>query len=147
KPVIGPLLKRFGFRNVLIYNAIISGASLAACATFHSGMPLLAIYAIVLAGGFFRSLEFTGVNTLAYADIEMRLVAKATPLISVMQQLSISAGVAVGALAVEVTLRLQGQTEFTTEAFQPAFLFVGALSASAALIFWMLPGDAGAELA
>jgi EmrB/QacA subfamily drug resistance transporter len=147
KPVIGRLLQWYGFKKVLIYNAVISGASLAACATFHAGMPVAIIFVIVLAGGFFRSLEFTGVNTLAYADIDRKDVGRATPLISVMQQLSISSGVAVGALAVEVTLRVQGHTELTTADFQPAFLFVGALSAVAALIFWRLPADAGAELA
>ncbi len=147
KPVIGRLLRMFGFRKTLIYNAVISGAALAACASFSAAMPLTIMFAILLAGGFFRSLEFTSVNTLAYAEIEPHRVSKATPLVSVMQQISISSGVAVGALAVEVTLRLRGHTEITTADFQPAFLFVGALSAAAALVFMRLPPDAGAELA
>jgi EmrB/QacA subfamily drug resistance transporter len=147
KPVIGRMLKLFGFRNVLVYNALISGVFLALCATFDAGMPLVLIFAIVLAGGFFRSLEFTGVNTLAYAEIETQRVGKATPMVAVMQQISISSGVAVGALAVELTLRARGHSEITTADFQPAFLFVGALAAVAGLIFLRMPADAGAELA
>jgi MFS family permease len=147
KPVIGRVLKLYGFRNVLIYNALLSAVSLALCATFDAGMSVMLIYAIVLMGGFFRSLEFTAVNTLAYADVEMQRVGKATPLVSVMQQISISSGVAVGAMAVEVTQRVYGHSEFTTADFQPAFLFAAALAAAAGVFFWLLPADAGAELA
>jgi hypothetical protein len=64
-----------------------------------------------------------------------------------MQQVSISSGVAVGALAVEATLRFSNHTQLATADFVPAFLFVGALSASSALIFMRLHRDAGAELA
>ncbi|MEA2994439.1 MAG: hypothetical protein QOD40_3359 [Alphaproteobacteria bacterium] len=147
KPIIAPVVKHLGFKNVLVPNAVISGVSLAACAGISESMPLTVIFAIILIGGFFRSLEFTSINIIAYADIEPARLSKATSLVSVMQQVSISSGVAVGALAVEATLRLSDHTQLTTADFQPAFLFVGALSAAAALVFMRLPADAGAELA
>ena len=147
KPVIAPLVKRLGFKNVLVPNAVISGVMLAACALISESTPLTVMFAIILAGGFFRSLEFTSINTLAYADIEPHRISKATSLVSVMQQVSISSGVAVGALAVEVTLRFSDHAQLTTADFHPAFIFVGALAAAAALIFMRLPADAGAELA
>jgi EmrB/QacA subfamily drug resistance transporter len=147
KAAVAGVLKRFGYRPVLVYNSFISAAFLAACASFVPGMPYAAMIAILLAGGFFRSLQFTAINTIAYAEIEPALISKATTLVSVAQQLAISTGVAVGALVVEITLRLKHGSTVGAMDFPPAFLVVGALTAAASLVFLRLPPDAGAELA
>ncbi len=147
KAAVAGVLKRFGYRPVLVYNSLISAAFLAACASFLPGMPFAAMIAILLAGGFFRSLQFTAINTLAYAEIEPQLMSRATTLVSVAQQLALSTGVAVGALVVEITLRLKHGSTMGAADFPPAFLVVGALTAAASLIFVRLPPDAGAELA
>ena len=147
KPAIAPLLKRFGFKKILVPNAVISGVLLAACASFTETTPIAVMFVILVVGGFFRSLEFTSINTLAYADVPPQRMSKATSLVSVLQQVSISSGVAVGALAVELTFRFSDRAALTTEDFRPAFLFVGAISAIAAFIFLRLDRDAGAEMA
>jgi EmrB/QacA subfamily drug resistance transporter len=147
KAAVAGVLKRFGYRPVLVYNSLISAAFLAACASFLPGMPFAAMIAILLAGGFFRSLQFTAINTIAYAEIEPPLMSRATAIVSVAQQLALSTGVAVGALVVEITLRLKHGTSMAATDFPPAFLVVGALTAAASLVFLKLPGDAGAELA
>ncbi len=146
KAAVASVLKRFGYRNVLLYNALISSAFLAACATFVYGMPYIAMVEILLSGGFFRSLQFTSINTIAYAEIEPAKMSRATSMVAAAQQLSLSTGVAVGALVVEATLRLRDTTAITVADFPAAFLVVAALSASAALIFYRLPADAGSEL-
>ncbi len=147
KAAVASVLKRFGYRPVLVYNCLISAAFLAACASFVPGMPFAAMIAILLAGGFFRSLQFTSINTIAYAEIEPPLMSRATALASAAQQLSLSTGVAIGALVVEITLRLRQQTAMGATDFPPAFLAVAALTAAASLIFARLAPDAGAELA
>ena len=146
KAAVAGVLRRLGYRPVLVYNSLLSAAFLAACASFVPGMPFAAMIVILLSGGFFRSLQFTSINTLAYAEIEPQLMSRATTLVSVAQQLSLSTGVAVGALVVETTLRLKHGTAMGAWDFPPAFLAVGALSASAAFIFARLSPDAGAEL-
>jgi EmrB/QacA subfamily drug resistance transporter len=146
KAAVASVLKRFGYRNVLLYNALISSAFLAGCATFVHGMPYIAMVAILLSGGFFRSLQFTSINTIAYAEIEPAKMSRATAMVAAAQQLSLSTGVAVGALVVEITLRLKDTTTITVADFPAAFLVVAALSASAALIFYRLAPDAGWEL-
>ena len=146
KAAVAGVLRRLGYRPVLVYNSLLSAAFLAACASFVPGMPFAAMIVILLSGGFFRSLQFTSINTLAYAEIEPQLMSRATTLVSVAQQLSLSTGVAVGALVVETTLRLKHGTTMGAWDFPPAFLAVGALSASAAFIFARLSPDAGAEL-
>src|SRR6266702_3453286 len=146
KAAVASVLRRFGYRNVLLYNALISSAFLAACASFVQGMPFAAMVAILLSGGFFRSLQFTSISTIAYAEIEPAKMSRATAMVSAAQQLALSTGVAVGALVVELMLRLKHSPAITINDFPPAFLFVGLLSASAAFIFMRLPPDAGAEL-
>src|SRR5437868_10140565 len=139
KAAVVSVLRRFGYRNVLLYNALISSAFLAACASFVQGMPFAAMVAILLSGGFFRSLQFTSINTIAYAEIEPSKMSRATAMVSVAQHLSLSTGVAVGALIVELTLRLKHSPSISINDFPPAFLIVGLLSASAAFIFIRLP--------
>jgi MFS family permease len=146
KTVAARTINRFGFRRVLITNALVSAAFIAAIAIFRPGMPVQVLIAILLVGGFFRALEFTAVNTIAYAEVDQRRMSRATALVSVGQQLSISAGVAVGALMVELSLRLRGAADLTASDFTAAFLAVAAISAASAVWFWRLPADAGAEM-
>ena len=104
KTVIPIILRRFGFRRVLVVNALISAALVAACATFTPGVSFAWIVGVLIVSGFFRSLEFTSLNTIAYADVDNRRMSRATSLVAVAQQVSISVGVAIGALAVDLTL-------------------------------------------
>jgi EmrB/QacA subfamily drug resistance transporter len=149
KAAVASVIKRFGYRTVLIYNSLISAAFLAACAGFVPGVPFAAMVVVLLAGGFFRSLQFTAINTIAYAEVEPPLMSRATTLTSVAQQLSISTGVAVGALVVELTVLVKrgGGPAMDALDFPPAFLVVGALTAAACLVFMRLSPDAGAEMA
>ena len=140
------VLKHFGYRNVLLYNSLVSAVFIAACASFVHGMPFSAMIVILLIGGFFRSLQFTSVNTIAYAEITAPVMSRATSMVAAFQQLSLSTGVAVGALVVEITLRLEHSPAMGVTDFPPAFVAISLLSAAAALIFMQLPLDAGAEL-
>jgi EmrB/QacA subfamily drug resistance transporter len=147
KTIIPIALRRFGFRKVLTANALVSSATVAACALFVPGISYLVMIAILGVGGFFRSLEFTSINTIAYAEVDHRRMSRATSLVSVSQQLSIAVGVAVGALVVDATLWLHGHSAITAADFQPAFVTIGVISATAAIIFARLPRNAGSELA
>jgi predicted MFS family arabinose efflux permease len=103
--------------------------------------------AVLLVGGLFRSLQFTSVNTIAFAEVDPRRMSRATSLVSVAQQLSISTGVAVGALVVETVLRFKGHENLSAADFPPAFVIVGGIAVASALVFAQLPRDAGAEMA
>jgi EmrB/QacA subfamily drug resistance transporter len=146
KPLAARIIRTFGFRNIMIINAVVSSLFLAACALFTPATPLLLIMLILLVGGFFRSLQFTAINTVAYAEVETAKMSRATTLVSVNQQLAISTGVAIGALCVETTMQWRGLTELSAEAFAPAFVVVAVLSAMSAYFFWQMPDDAGHEI-
>jgi EmrB/QacA subfamily drug resistance transporter len=146
KTIIPIVLRRFGFRSALVVNAVISAALVGLCATFVPGMPFAWIVGVLLVGGFFRSLQYTSLNTVAYADIDQRYMSRATTLVAVSQQLSLSVSVALGASLVELTLAWRGAEKITAYDFQPAFIIVSLISAATFLIFWRLPPDAGAEV-
>jgi MFS family permease len=141
------MLQRFGFRTVLIANAILGGLFIAACAGFTPATPIAIMVVVLMVGGFFRSLQFTSINALAYAEVPTSRMSRATALAAVGQQVSLATGVAVGALAVEMVVRLQDHPTIMASDFPPGFLLVGVIAASSALIFWLLPPNAGAEMA
>jgi EmrB/QacA subfamily drug resistance transporter len=148
KTVIPIILRRLGFRRVLMLNALISATLVAACATFRPGVSFAWIVGVLIVGGFFRSLEFTSLNTIAYADVDNRRMSRATSLVAVTQQVSISVGVAIGALAVDLTLWARGQSAIIAAAdFQPAFLAIAVIAGCAFFVFMGMPAEAGAELA
>ncbi|MBI5260845.1 MAG: MFS transporter [Bradyrhizobium sp.] len=146
KTLAARIIRTFGFRHLMTVNAVVSSFFLAACALFTATTPLLLIMIILVVGGFFRSLQFTAINTVAYAEVENAQMSRATTLVSVNQQLAISAGVAVGAFSVESTMWLGNVHELNAQVFAPAFVVVAILSAASAWFFWQMPDDAGHEI-
>jgi EmrB/QacA subfamily drug resistance transporter len=146
KLTAAPTLKLFGFKRVLTVNAVISAVFIAASALFTPTTPRLLILALLLAGGFFRSLQFTSINTLGYADIERAQMSRATSFASMMQQLSLSIGVGTGALLLHLTVAARGGAELSAHDFWPAFLAIGCIAALSALVYLPLPAEAGAEV-
>jgi EmrB/QacA subfamily drug resistance transporter len=140
------IIRTFGFRNVMTINAVVSAVFLGVCALFTITTPLTLILLILIVGGFFRSLEFTAINTVAFAEVDAPQLSRATTLTSVNQQLSISAGVAIGAFSVESSMLMRGMTELSSADFAPAFIIVSLISATSAYFFWQMPSDAGSEI-
>jgi len=146
KTLAARLIRTFGFRNLMTVNAVGSSFFLAACAFFTVSTPLPLIMIILVVGGFFRSLQFTAINTVAYAEVEPSQMSRATTLVSVNQQLAISAGVAVGAFSVESTMAWRHLPDLNADVFAPAFVVVSVISAASAWFFWQMPDDAGHEI-
>jgi EmrB/QacA subfamily drug resistance transporter len=146
KTLAARIIRTFGFRYMMTVNAIVSAIFLGACALFTVTTPLLLIMIILVVGGFFRSLQFTAINTVAYAEVETARISRATTLVSVNQQLALSAGVAVGAFSVESTLFFRHANELSADDFAPAFLVVSIISALSTWFFWQMPDDAGHEI-
>jgi hypothetical protein len=125
---------------------VVSSVFLAACALFTITTPLLLIMILLVVGGFFRSLQFTAINTLAYAEVEPARMSRATTLVSVNQQLAVSAGVAVGAFSVETVMWLQHVSEPSAGDFAPGFLVVAVISTISSYFFYQMPADAGHQV-
>lgn len=140
------VLELTGFRRLLVVNAIIGAAFIALNGFFTPSTPHWIIMTILFAGGCFRSMQFTSLNAIAYADVSHRDMSSATSLSSVAQQLSLSIGVALGAGVLEASARMRGAEDIGAEDFAVAFWAVAALAALSSLAFLKLPPDAGAEM-
>jgi uncharacterized membrane protein (UPF0136 family) len=125
---------------------VISAGFLFGYAFFRSSTPHLVIFLALLAGGFFRSLQMTSINSLSYADVPGAMLSRATSLTSMCQQLSQTAGVATAALLLYVFLAVRGEPHLTPVDFSLALATVGALAMLSVPFFLKMSPDAGAEV-
>lgn len=146
KLTAAPILRVFGFRRVLIANTIVCAGFMASYGLFGPTTPHLVIIATLLLGGFFRSLQFTSLNTLAYADVPPILMSRATTLSSVAQQLSLTFGVGLGALLLHLTLDLAGRETLGPDDFAPAYYAIAAIGLTSLYFFVRLAPGAGSEM-
>jgi len=140
------VLKTFGFRRVLIVNALLCGVVMMTYSLFNPTMPHTVIFLMLLVGGFIRSLQFTGLNALSYADVNETAMSSASTFSAMMQQLSLSIGAGTAALALHLTLAQRGGTTLHASDFQPAYLFIGGIVMVSSLFFLGLKKDAGANV-
>ena len=147
RPFVSTTLSRLGFRTVLVYNAGFSGVAIALCGSFFSGVSNLYIWLVVLVGGFFSALQFTCLNSLIYADIRHQDAGRATSLGSVVQQMSLGLGVAIGGIVLQFTRDATGHAHVMPSDFWPAFLVIGLLSFGSIPFMRNLSANAGDEVA
>jgi EmrB/QacA subfamily drug resistance transporter len=140
------LLERWGFRRVLTVNAVIGAAFIAANGFFTIATPTWLIMTVLFLGGCFRSIQFTSLNAISYADVSQRAMSHATSLSSAIQQLALSLGIALGAFALETSAIVRGGSGLAAADFAPAFLIVAAIAAVSSFIFARLRPEAGAEM-
>jgi MFS family permease len=145
KFIAPPVLRRYGFRNVLLWNTLLAAAFVALPAAFTPATPVAVMTGLLLIGGFFRSLQFTSINALAYADVPGERMSRATTLTSVAQQVSLSVGISVGAVALELATQVTGGA-ITPASFWPAFLLVGLITLCSLIPFGRLAVNAGDEM-
>ena len=146
KPATQTALRLFGFRDTLVWNGLLSATMLALCAAFRPTWPAAAIYGALLIGGFFRSLQFTAYNTLAYGDVPRARMSSATSLYITAQQLAATIGISTGAVSLEISMGLSGHHAAQPGDFSLAFLVVAMFTLVAAPIALFMPRNAGDEL-
>jgi hypothetical protein len=147
KSVTTPILHRFGFRDVIRWNGVLCVAALIGCALFTPRIPTPVIYAVLFVAGMTRSMNFTCMATLAFADVPAGIRASATTLSAMAQQASNAFGVAAAAVALGFFQALRGADRLSLGDFQAALMTSAALMAIAIGGMWSMPADAGAQLA
>jgi MFS family permease len=146
KTLAARILSRVGFRRVLVLNGLAASALLCACGLFRPETSHVAIVATLLVSGFFRSLQFTSLNAISYAEVDSKRIGQASSLAGMMQQLSLSLGVAIGGYLLQIVGLASGRPATDVHNFYLAFLGVGLISASCVFFMWPLPRNAGAEM-
>jgi MFS family permease len=146
KAIARPVLRRFGYRDTLIWNSVVCTAYFGICAFFRPDWPLMLIYAVLIVGGCFRSLQFTGYGTLCYADIPPERTGAAIGFHSTMQQVSVTLGVAISATILSASAALSGHPGPLLEDFTLTMLMMASLCLAGVYFASLLPEDAAAEL-
>ena len=134
------VLRRYGFRQVLIVNTVMSGLVICLFSLVTPATPIALIVGVSLAQGFFNSLQFSSLNSMAYADIETADSSMASTIASTMQQMSLGFGLACGSLITGWYLGGLPQTDHAavTSALHRAFLTLGGVTIFSSLSFWTL---------
>jgi EmrB/QacA subfamily drug resistance transporter len=142
------VLARFGYRQVLVVNTICIGLTIALFALVGPSTPWYGIAGIGLLQGFFNSLQFSSMNTLAYADVEQKDSSMASTISSSFQQLSMSFGLASGSLVTAWYLGGVPQTNqiMVTSALHHAFLTLALTTMVSSVVFWRLRRNDGESI-
>ncbi|HXE28326.1 MAG TPA: DHA2 family efflux MFS transporter permease subunit, partial [Stellaceae bacterium] len=146
KSMVRPVLRFFGIRRLLIYNTLLTAAYIFACGLFRENTPYLLILLILWIAGLSRSVEYTAIQSLAYADLPPALTARATSFSSMSQQIWLSFGVGLVALVMQLAREWHGHEVIAPNDITPAYFVIAFASLAAAGIFARMPKSAGAEL-
>jgi EmrB/QacA subfamily drug resistance transporter len=146
KTMTNPILRRFGIRRVLMVNGLIASAGIAACALITPSLSLLVSGLILVLAGASRSMQFTAITMVTFADITDEQRAPANVLFSLTQQVGMGMGVAVGALMLNISQLARGASELSVFDFRVALVLAGLLSALAVLPYASLGPDAGGAI-
>jgi hypothetical protein len=140
------LVRSIGFRRVLVADALLSALLLALCAALTAETPRILMLLLFTTIGLSRSIMFTSVNTMGYADVSERDMSYATSLAGTAQQLAMTVGVAVAAQVLHVAALARGSELPQATDFPWAFLIIAAISLSSMIVYWRLPPDTGSNV-
>ena len=148
KLVSQPLLKHFGYRKILTVNTLFIGATIGLYSFVGPGTPLVFIVVISAMQGFFNSMQFSSMDSLAYADINEADSSMASTMSSSFQQLSMSFGLAAGSIVAAWYLGKVPQTDqlMVTDALHHAFYALSAITVVSSLTFWRLRAEDGESI-
>jgi len=141
------IIRRLGFRTVLIANALAVAATSAAYALLDAGTSHWILVIALLVGGFFRSLQFTTLNAIAYADVPPERMSRASSFSSMFQQLAQSLGIGLAAAVISIARGWNGRTIASATDIAAAFPIVAIISLVGLFYFVRLPLDAAAHVA
>jgi EmrB/QacA subfamily drug resistance transporter len=142
------ILRRFGYRTVLVSNTILLGVMIMLFATIGSATPVWLIVLMAFSYGFLTSLQYTSMNTLAYADIDEHEASPASTIASTVQQLAVSFGIATASLAAAVFIpdRLRATPAQLLHGIHVALLGLAALTIVSTVVFIRLKAQDGAAV-
>ena len=130
KPATTPLIRWLGFRRLLLINGALNVCSLLACALLTPQTPVWAIMLILYLGGVFRSVQFTGVSTLAFADVPAAQMSDANTLFSTASQLAVGLGITLGAIGIRLGEQVGDWLHLSAVpgiSFRLAFVFIAVI--------------------
>ncbi len=145
RPLATTMMRLWGFRTILVSSAVVISLLTAAPGLFRASTPVWLMFGLLALGGFFRATQFTSSNALSFVELEQTSVTAASTLSAVVLQLSISLGITVGSLALQLA-RVGSGGHISAAQFTLPFCVVGAMSMLAVPIYVGLNRDVGSDI-
>lgn len=149
KPATTPLIRYFGFKKLLIGNGVLCVLSLLACALLSPDTPQAVTLLMLFFGGLCRSMQFTGISSLAFADVPATEMSSANTLFSTSLQLAAGLGITLGALCIRSGSWLSETLALPTLpglSFRLGFVIMALITAVALWDILLLKPDAGSTV-
>ena len=138
-------LNRFGFRRVLLVNGLLNGIVILACALITPETPVPVIVGLLFVSGLTRSMQFTTLATIAFAEVPPERMNGANTLSNIAQPLGMALGIAVAALALRAAALAfpAGTGALSLTQFHLAFVVIGLIALVAVIDTVGVAPDAG----
>jgi len=152
KTLATQLIQRQGYRRVLVGNTLILGLMIASFSLIERGTTHLWLALQLGLFGTINSLQFTAMNTVTLGSLDTKTASSGNSLLSVVQQLSMSLGVASSSLFLLMfsgaPVNRANPGVDLVPAFHATYLAVGGMAALASFIFFQLrprEGESGPQ--
>ena len=146
KALGGRIFRLIGFRSVMVISGVAGTLIYGLCAAFRPDWPVALIFVVLVSGACFMSLQFTAYNTIAYDEISQDRMSSATSFYTTWQQLMLSLGICIGALALNSSMALHGNAHPELGDFSVAFIVVTSISLVATIWNLRFSPTAGADM-
>lgn len=146
KSLVIPVVKKYGYRNVLIYNTLLLGITISSFSLTNSTTPLLFFIPLLMIFGAANSIQMSAMNTITISDLSNDTASDGNSLLAIMQQLSNSFGISIAALILSMMKNLIDNENNVSLAFTYTFLAIGTITVISALIFTQFSKNAGSNL-
>lgn len=149
KPATTPLIRWLGFRKLLLINGMLNVLALLACAWLTPSTPVWVTLVMLYLGGVFRSIQFTGVSTLAFADVPSGQMSYANTLFSTATQLAVGLGITLGAIGIRLGEKVAegfALTAIPGISFRLAFVFIALICLAGMVDTLTLAKEAGSSV-
>jgi len=149
KPATTPLIRGLGFKKLLLINGALNVLALLACAFLTPQTPVWVIMLVLYLGGVFRSIQFTAISTLAFADVPSPQMSYANTLFSTATQLAVGLGITLGAIGIrlgELSSEMLGMDALPGISFRLAFVAIALVCLLGMIDTLRLVKDAGSAV-
>ena len=146
KSLVVPLVKKYGYRNILIVNTLVLGITIASFSLTNSTTPLMYFIPLLVIFGAANSIQMSSMNTITISDLSNETASDGNSLLAIMQQLSNSFGVSIAALILSLMKNVINEENNISLAFTYTFIVIGLITAVSAYIFTRFDKNAGSDL-
>ncbi len=146
KSLVVPIVNRLGYKKTLIYNTFMLGILFIIFYFLKTESPIYYIIPLLMIQGFFSSIQFTAMNTLALADLDDKTSSEGNSMLALTQQISMSLGISVASFILLLFQKYETTNTSSVLAFRNTFLVLGIITIVSTIVFFQLKNNDGSSM-